>query len=286
MENSENFGAIESPFDEYEKAKVVVLQAPFEGTVSYGKGTSKGPRAIIEASKNMELYDEELEKNTFEVGIHTLPELQIKDKKVEEAIDEVYQKAQQLLSKGKFIVMLGGEHSITPALVKAYKEKFPDISVLQIDAHSDLRDEHDFTKFSHACAMKRVLDLGVNIVQVGIRSTSEEEKESFQKNRENIFMAKDLVGWTWINEVISRLGENVFITIDVDGLDPRIMPSTGTPEPGGLGWYKTIQLLKRVAKEKKVVGFDVVELAPIQGLHAPDFLAAKLVYKLIGYAFS
>ena len=275
-----NFADAEPEYSDYEKSKVVVLPVAFEGTVSYGKGTSSGPKAIIEASKNFEWFDEG--RNIAYVGINTAPE--INEKKVEKVLEKIYSVSKKFIADGKFVVMLGGEHSITPGLVKAYKEKFPDLSVLQIDAHSDLRDEYEFEKNSHACAMKRVMDLGIKVVQVGIRSTSEEEKETFDRNRKNIFLAKDIYdNDRWIDEAVSRLSKNVFVTIDVDGFDSSIMPATGTPEPGGLQWYQVLKLMQKLAERKKVVGFDVVELAPIKGMHAPDYLCAKLVYKLIGY---
>ncbi len=285
MDISDTFGAIEKPHSDYKNARVAILPVPFEGTVTYGKGTAKGPRAIIEASKNMELWDEELNRNIFEIGMHTLPEMKMPDNP-EQAIGMVYKKAAKLLDDKKFTVMLGGEHSITPGMAKALKERYR-FSVLQIDAHSDLRDEYDFTKHSHACAMKRIMDMKIPVVQVGIRSTSEEERGCFRKNRKNIFMAKDLENTKsdkWMDDVASKLGKNVFITIDVDGFDPSIMPATGTPEPGGLQWYPVLKLLKKVAGKKRIIGFDVVELAPIKGMHGPDFLCAKLVYKLIGYS--
>jgi len=284
----DNFGAIDKPYSEYKNAKVVILPVPFEGTVTYGKGTGKGPRAIIEASKNMELWNEELNKNTFEIGIHTMPELEL-SKDPKQTIDSIYEKVKKLLEDEKFIVMLGGEHSITQGLVKAVSEKFKNLSVLQIDAHSDLREEYDFTKYSHACVMKRIWDMKIPVVQVGIRSTSEEEQETLKKNGKNIFFAKDIVNSKtdkWADDVAARLTPNVFITIDVDGFDPSIMPSTGTPEPGGLQWYPVLKLLRKIAEKKRVVGFDVVELAPNPQNHAPDFLCAKLVYKLIGYVFN
>ncbi|MBI5061748.1 MAG: agmatinase [Candidatus Aenigmarchaeota archaeon] len=287
MNIPDNFGAIDKPYSEYNNAKVAVLPVPFEGTVTYGKGTARGPKAIIEASKNMELFDEELNKNTFEIGIHTLPALKVSDDP-KKTIESLYNKAKQLLDEKKFIVMLGGEHSVTQGIIKALKKKYHDLSVLQIDAHSDLREEYDLTKYSHACVMKRVLDLDVKVVQVGIRSTSEEEQATFRKNRKNIFLARDVATAktdAWMDDVISRLSKNVFITIDVDGFDPSIMQSTGTPEPGGLQWYPVLKLLRKVAAKRNVVGFDVVELAPIKGMSAPDFLCAKLVYKLIGYVF-
>lgn len=277
-----NFADAEPEFSDYKKSKVVVLPVAFEGTVSYGKGTSRGPRAIIEASKNLEWWEDG--KNIAYVGINTAPE--IREKKVSSVLEKIYSVSKKFISDGKFVVMLGGEHSITPGLVKAYNEKFSDLSVLQIDAHSDLREEYEFEKNSHACAMKRVMDLGVKVVQVGIRSTSEEELESFNKNRANIFTATEINrknNESWVDDVVAKLTDNVFVTIDVDGLDTGIMPSTGTPEPGGLGWYQVLNLMKKISERKKVVGFDVVELAPIAGMHAPDFMCAKLVYKLIGY---
>jgi len=283
----DNFFALEKDFDDYEKAKVVILRVPYGGTASYGKGTEKGPDAMMKASQQVELFDEELEKETYKIGIATLPSLEVfhEAEKSGENFEKIYLEGKKLLGDDKFIVMVGGEHSISPGLIKAYKEKFNDLSVLQIDAHSDLRDEWENNKFSHACAMKRVIDLGVNVVQVGIRSTSPEEQEDFGKNRENIFMAKDIQNKREWMDVVARLTGNVFVTIDVDGLDPSIMPSTGTPEPGGLLWYDILSLLKEVAKERKVVGFDVVELAPVENLHAPDFLCAKLIYRLLGYVF-
>ena len=277
-----NFADAEPVYSDYNKSKVVVLPVAFEGTVSYGKGTSSGPKAIIEASKNFEWWEDG--KNIAHVGINTASE--IREKKVAAVLDKIYSVSKKFIADGKFVVMLGGEHSITPGLVKAYNEKFSNLSVLQIDAHSDLRDEYEFEKNSHACAMKRVMDLGVKVVQVGIRSTSEEEKENFNKNRANIFTAVEINrknNEAWVDDVIAKLTDNVYVTIDVDGFDPSIMPSTGTPEPGGLGWYQVLNLMKKISEKKKVIGFDVVELAPIAGLHAPDFMCAKLVYKLIGF---
>jgi agmatinase len=277
-----NFSGLEGEFSDYNKSKAVILPVPYEGTVTYGKGAAKGPSAIIEASKNMEKYDIELDKHTYKVGIHTLKPIEASHKDPQSIVNEVHKASKKIVADNKFVVMLGGEHSITTGLVKAYKEKFNDLSVLQIDAHSDLRDNYKGTKYNHGCVMSRVREI-CPITQVGIRS-QEINEEKIDKKR--IFFAKDIHNNDqWMDKAISQLSSNVYITIDLDGLDPSIMPSTGTPEPGGLLWYQTIRFLKKLAKQKNIVGFDVVELAPIKELHAPDFLAAKLIYKLIGYKF-
>ena len=277
-----NFAALDHDFSDYNKSKVVILPILYEGTVSYGKGTSKGPQSIINASQNMELYDIELDRNICEIGIHTYKELSA-EKSPEAMINRIYEVSKKLVNDCKFIVILGGEHSITTGLVKAYKEKFENLSVLQIDAHSDLRDEYEGSKYNHACVMSRIKEI-CPIVQVVIRSMEIEEEKI---DKERIFFAKDMHdNDDWMDKAINKLTGDVYVTIDLDGLDPGIMPSTGTPEPGGLLWYQTIKFLRKLAEKKNIVGFDVVELAPIDGLHAPDFLAAKLVYKLIGYVFS
>lgn len=285
MEIPDNFLGIEEKFSDYDKSKVVILPIPYEGTVTYGKGTLKGPKAIIEASKNLELYDIELDEEIYKAGIHTLSNLDV-EKEPEKTIEIIYKKIKKLLEDNKFVVVFGGEHSITSGTVKAMKEKFSDLSVLQIDAHSDLRDSYDGTKFSHACVMRRIFEMKIPFVQVGIRSQDIEEADFIKEKRLNPYFAKDIYkNDNWMNEAVDKLAENVFITIDLDGLDPSIMPSTGTPEPGGLYWYHILRLLRKVAEKKNIVGFDVVELAPIENLKFPDFLAAKLTYKLIGYKY-
>jgi agmatinase len=280
-----NYAALPKDFSDYNKSKVVIIPVPYEGTVTYGKGTSKGPGAIIEASKNMELYDIELNKEICEIGIHTLKGLKC-EKEPQKVIEQIYNEAKKLINDKKFIVMLGGEHSITTGLVKAYKESFDSLSVLQIDAHSDLRQSYNETIYSHACIMKRIFDMKIPFIQVGIRSQDIEEVELVKKNNLKLFYSKDIYDNNdWMMDVISRLTNNVYITIDIDALDPSIMPSTGTPEPGGLQWYQILRFLRKVAKQKNIIGFDVVELAPQKNNPAPDFLVAKLVYKLIGYIF-
>lgn len=281
----DNFGEIEDKFSNYGNSKVAILPVPYEKTTTYVRGTANGPKAIISASRNMELYDEELDKNIYESGICTLEELKI-DSKPELMFNTIYQNVRKLLNDKKFTAVIGGEHSITPGCVKAFSENYDDFSVLQLDAHADLREEYQGSKFSHACAMKRCYDLTKNIVQVGIRSLSYEESAFIKKNKLNIFWAKDLVGNDdWLDKAISKLKENVYITFDLDALDPSILPGTGTPEPGGLQYYQTLKFLKKACEKRNVVGFDVVELCPSKHSIVSDFTAAKLVYKMIGYAF-
>ncbi|MFQ5952890.1 MAG: agmatinase, partial [Candidatus Omnitrophota bacterium] len=203
----------------------------------------------------------------------------------EKMVGEVESEVSKLIDAGKFVVVLGGEHSVSIGSIKAHCSKFENISVLQLDAHSDLRDEYEGSKFSHACVMARVKEI-CPAVQVGIRSMCAEEKEKTDLDSENIFFAKDLISTEeWISRVIGRLSLNVYVTIDLDIFDPAIMPSTGTPEPGGLAWYPVLQLLRSLSENKNVVGFDVVELCPSEQNKAPNFLAAKLVYKFLSYVF-
>jgi len=271
-----NFGGLEE--QDYEKAKVVVFPVPYEATTSYISGTKWGPKAMIEASRHLELFDIELKRDVSRIGIFTLPELSCSKNSPREAVKEIKKVVTQLLKDKKFVLMLGGEHGITPGSVAAFKEKYRDLSVLQIDAHSDLRNEYEGTNFSHACAMRRVRDLGVAVTAVGIRSQEESEADYIRK--EKIFYAPKIP----VQKIISTLSKNVYLTFDIDGLDPSIMPSTGTPEPGGLGFYEVLNLIKQVAKARRIVGADLVELSPLPGMVAPDFLAAKLAYKIIGYS--
>ena len=278
-----NFAEIADSYSNYESSKAAILPFPYEKTTCYGKGTEKGPEAIIKASSQMELYDDEL-GNVFEVGICTLNELKV-DEKPEQMPEIGCSNVQNLLKDNKFVVTLGGEHSITSGIVKAFREKFNDLSVLQIDAHADLREDYEGTRYSHACTMKRTIEI-CPIVQVGIRSLSFEESEFIKEKKLKIFWAKDIFdNDNWFDEAISRLSKNVYITIDLDGFDPSIMPSVGTPEPGGLGYYQVLRFLKKVCEKKNVVGFDIVELCPNENEVSSDFTAARLVYKLIGYKF-
>ncbi len=266
----------------FEASPVVILPVPYEATVSYMGGTRFGPRALLHASRFLETYDHELDIEPYRIGVHTLPELVLPDSGPETALHELQKACEVLHETGKFVVMLGGEHSISgpPILAHAARREGRSLSVLQLDAHSDLRTEYEGTPFSHACVMHRVHD-AVSLVQVGIRSLTPEERSLIRRKEIPVVFGHELGEPGWTDRVLSALGDDVYITFDVDYFDPSLMPSTGTPEPGGGQWYPTLDLLGRVFREKNVIGCDVVELAPIPGLVAPDFLAAKLVYKLI-----
>jgi agmatinase len=283
-----NFGGIEEiQFSDLEKAQVLVFPVSYEATVSYGGGTGAGAMAIIEASRNMELYDEETDAEVYKIGIHTLEEFQPLETP-EAMMNGLYERTRELLKEEKFLCMLGGEHSVSAPVIRAHAEKFHNLSILQIDAHADLRDEYDGTPHSHASIMARcVKDLRIPSVQVGIRSISADEARSLDSGiPTKIFWAKDIVGRTdWIDAAIDSLTDNVYLTIDIDGLDPSLVPTTGTPEPGGLGWYEVLTLIQRLAKKRRVVGMDLVEFAKTDNSDAPAFLCAKLVYKTLGYIF-
>jgi len=285
-----NFLGLDEASSDFATAKAVILPVPYESTTSYGGGTAHGPRGILEASRYIELYDQELDGEPWEVGIATMPSLSLTRAGAEAAIAELRQAYDAILDQGdRFVIMLGGEHSITSAPVLAWADRLEErVSVLQIDAHTDLRPEYEGSEFSHASVMARVMDR-VDIVAVGIRAMTRAEREVARARPDNIriFFADDIhSGDSWIDAVLAALGDTVYLTFDVDGLDPSLVPSTGTPEPGGLTWYPVMKLLRRVFREKRVVAADVVELAPNPANPAPDFLVARLVYKLIGYRFS
>jgi len=267
----------------FEDAGIVILPVPYEGTITYGAGTRNGPKAIIEASWHVELYDDELDCEPHMRGIHMLPEVETHGSKPDEMFQSIRETGRRLATSGKLVVMFGGEHSITPGMVAAFSEVYNPMSVLQLDAHADLRNEYGGTRYSHACSMRRVLEY-CPAVQVGIRSLSRPEKRLIDRERLPVFLMRDMRARAdWMNDAIERLSSDVYITIDLDVLDPSIMPSTGTPEPGGMLWDEILTFLKRVTEKRRVVAFDVVELSPQPGNIAPDFLAAKLVYKLTGY---
>lgn len=288
-----NFLGIEEEFSSYKKSKVVILPIPYEATVSYGGGTAKGPEAIISASHYVEFYDEETKREVYkELGIATLEPLKLSNLNSKEVLGLIYNTCSKLIEENKFIVSLGGEHTISQAIIASIANEYKNLSVLQIDAHSDLRFEYNGDKLSHACVMARVCEFlsPEKIVQVGIRAQCREEAEFIKLNKVNTFYAHEIrmgkynkLGKSWQETVLKKLSDYVYITFDVDGLDPSIMPSTGTPEPNGLYWDEVIELFKLIGKNKKVVGVDVVELAPIKGLHHPDLTAAKLVSKMINY---
>lgn len=265
-----------------EDAEVLILPIPLEATVSYGKGTGRGPEAIIKASQQVETYDHEL---GYEVNEHTkistLPAVVFSEQNSETAQEIIASTAQPFTDK--FILSLGGEHSITPALVGEYKKKYPDLSILYFDAHTDMREEWGGTKWSHACAARRCQDNHdiKNIVWVGTRNTALSEQQYINKEQVNYGNTYDL------KKILSQLGDNVYISFDVDVFDISTMPATGTPEPGGINWYQAMEIFEAVTREKNVVGADIAECAPIPtaGFHAYDFLVAKLAFKLIGYKF-
>lgn len=276
---------------DFATARAVILPVPYESTTSYGGGTARGPGAIIDASRYIELYDQELDCEPADIGVATLPALSLSRAGAGEALAELRAAYDRLLDEAgdRFIITLGGEHSITSAPVLAWADRLKGqrLSVLQIDAHTDLRPEYEGTPWSHASVMARVKDR-TDIVAVGIRALTREERETVRAaDHIHVFFADDIhEGDAWIDAVLDRLGDPVYLTFDVDGLDPALVPATGTPEPGGLGWYPVLKLLRRVFRERTVVAADVVELAPIAGVPASDFLVAKLVYKLIGYRFA
>ena len=277
-----NFGLLPEKYSSYDNAAVVILPVPYDQTSTWLKGADKGPEAVIQASANMELYDIETDSQIYKKGIFTDSPLQTA-LLPEDMTNLVYERITQLLEDGKFPVIVGGEHSVSIGAVKACSQNTEDMTVLQLDAHADLRDEYDGSKFNHACVMARIKEL-CPAVQVGIRSMDISEKESIDPDK--TFFAKDIVDTAdWIQNVISLLSDNVYVTIDLDVFDPSIVPSTGTPEPGGLGWYEVLSLLKNLSSAKNIVGFDVVELCPNENNKAPDFLAAKLIYKFLSYNF-
>lgn len=281
-----NFGGLPRDQCRWENSRVVFLPVPYDLTSSYLAGSRRGPLAILEASTHLELYDEELDQETYRVGLHTLDPLEAVATGPEEMIALVEEFTRRVVNEKKFPVLLGGEHSITLGPARALKKKCPRVSFLQLDAHADLRPSYEGTPFSHACIGRRLAEIGP-LVQVGIRSLTREESLYLQKGEVKTFFWHRLAEMpNWEDEVLRRLSPEVYVTIDLDVLDPAIMPATGTPEPGGLNWRTLTHLLGRVAREKKVVGFDVVELTPIPGLIAPDFLAAKLIYRFLGEIFA
>jgi agmatinase len=270
----------------FEDAKAVILPVPLESTTSYVPGTRNGPREILVASSHLELWDEETNSDVHSIGIHTLPEMELPFDAMADIMAEIRRVAAAILQYDKFPIVLGGEHSITPPIVAAVAAKHPGVTVLQIDAHADLRDSYMGTPFNHACAMRRVTE-HARCTQVGIRSLSTEEAAAVPTLPTTIFydvhMRQDA---NWIPQVVASLGEKVYITIDVDGMDPAIMPATGTPEPGGLNWYELLALVRAVISARTVVGCDIVELSPLPGVAAPNFLCAKLLYKILTYQFT
>ena len=285
---TKNYIGLEEEYSSFKKSKVAIVQIPYDKTTTYIHGTAKGPSAIIDASKYLELFDDELNQETYKIGIHTMEPLDVENSQSAEMVDKVRLACLELLKANKFPVSLGGEHSVSIGIAKAFKEVYPNVSVLHLDAHGDLRNEYFGSIYNHGCVARRISEI-CPITQVGIRSISKEEKDflSSQANgKVKNFSVYDILDTPrWKDDVTSGLSENVYISIDLDVFDPSLVPAVGTPEPGGIGWYETLDLLKKVSKDKKIVGFDVVELCPIAAQVASDFLAAKLIYRLLGYIF-
>ncbi len=277
------FGALKQEAADFDRARAVVLPVPLERTTSYMPGTRHGAREILLASSQMELWDEETQTSAADLSLFTLPEMEMPFETLEDALGDIGRVAGTVLDAGKFLVSLGGEHSVTIPLVEAAAARHPGLSVLQIDAHADMRESYMSNPFSHACVMRRVVER-VKCTQVGIRSLSEDEGRALPSLQTTIFYDFDMRNDPlWMDRVIETLGDKVYLTIDCDGLDPAIMPAVGTPEPGGLAWRETLTLVRKVFEARRVVACDLVELAPIPGLVAPNFLCARLVYKMLTY---
>jgi len=278
-----NFGGIDAGDAGLEDAKFVVIPVPYDLTSTYQSGSRNGPAAILDASANMELYDEELHVETYRCGIHTVPSLEVDARGPEEMVREVRGEVARILSLDKIPVVLGGEHSITTGVVQAMREKYPSISVLQFDAHADMRNSYQNASFSHASVGRRIFEM-CPLVQIGIRSMSVEEARFMEENGVKTFSQDFLLDDPDpVKSICDNLSKEIYITADLDVLDPSVMPATGTPEPGGILWKDLIRLIKGVSEKCTIRGFDIVELCPIPGMVAPDFTAAKLAYRIMGY---
>jgi agmatinase len=275
------FAGIDGAFANMDAAQVLLQSIPFDGTSTWGKGADKGFEAFMEAAENMEVYDIETGSEVYRKGVFVMsapPSFAT----AEAMYDWTYSRAKEMLKSNKLPTFFGGEHSISIGVIDAMIEAYPDITILQLDAHTDLRPQYEGTEFNHACALYRASQK-TKVIQVGIRSMDSSETQYIQEG--NCFYGDECQGGDWVGRVIDRITGPVYITIDLDAFDPSIMPATGTPEPGGLQWYPTLDLLKQVFEKFEVKGFDIVELAPIPGFKAPQFLAAKLYYKLLSYYF-
>ena len=277
------FAGIEGGHNEFENAKVLLQSIPYDGTSTWGKGADEGFGAFLDAAQNMEIYDIETNREVYQEGVHIIDPI-LEDASPEAVFEAVYQNTQQHLDTDKFLTFFGGEHSISIGIIKAFYERHPDITILQLDAHTDLRPHYHGSPYNHACAVYDASQ-NANLIQVGIRSMDSSELEYL--DRDKCYFAEDMYGHTdWMEDSLSKITDKVYITLDLDVFDPSIMPATGTPEPGGMQWNPMIQYLRKVFEQKNVLGFDIVELAPIEGLTAPQFLAAKLYYKMLSYKFA
>ncbi|HUV51227.1 MAG TPA: agmatinase [Anaerolineae bacterium] len=277
------YGAIPEEFCRYETASIAILPVPYDGTSTWMKGSDRGPKALLDASANMELYDIEMDFEVFRQGIVTMDSVSCPDDP-EDMVEAVYKRARPILEDEKFMVGIGGEHSISVGLVRAVAERFQNLSVLQFDAHSDIRNEYEGSRYNHACVMSRIGEI-CPYVQAGIRSMDSSELERLNMDR-TFFAHEVLKGLNVSSRMLKELTQDVYITIDLDVFDPSIMPSTGTPEPGGLDWYTLTGLIESVIREKNVVGMDVTELLPNPANRAPDFMAAKLIYRVLSMIFA
>ena len=282
----ENYLGIPPEENTFEKARVLVFPVPYERTVSYGTGTRNGPRAILEASHFVELYDDEIDQEPYRAGIHTLAPWVPERPEPDAMVEELEREADRLVSPGRFLLTLGGEHSISPPIIRSHARSFPGLSILHFDAHGDLRDEYEGTRNSQACAARRFVDCGPT-VHVGIRSMSREEM-SFVRERGLMLVSNRELhrGTGWMAAAVERLAGPVYVTFDVDFFDGSLVPGTGTPEPGGGTYEQALEILRTVSSARTIVGADIVEHAPLPGNRAPDFLAAKLAYKILGYALN
>ncbi len=288
-----NFLAIPENVSQLDNSKIIILPAPYEHTTSFGKGAANGPDAILKASAYVEFYDDEFDKEVcFNNGIATIQPINFDNIYDEKAVSKVYEIVKSLIEQNKFVVTLGGEHTIAIAPIKAHFEVYPKMSLLQFDAHSDLRDNYEDSPYSHACAMARVAEFfpPENMTQVGIRAQCVEEAKFIKEHNIHTFYASGIrnnkYGDNWIDNIVSTLSNDIYITFDLDAFDPSIIPSTGTPEPDGLTYQNVLDIFWSIKKaNKSIVGFDVVELAPIPELHHPDLTAARLIYKILNFIF-
>jgi len=276
------FAGIDQQYCNYDSAAVLLQSIPYDGTSTWGKGADAGFDPFLDALENMELYDIETDSEPYRHGVHILPAIE-ENATPEAMFKAVYEKSRKLLASGKYLTCFGGEHSVSIGVIKAYYEKYENLTVLQLDAHADLRDSYGGTPYNHACALHDA-SRNTNLIQVGIRSADASEMQYL--NRQQCYFAEDIYAdESWMDKSIAQMTDHVYLTIDLDAFDPSIMPATGTPEPGGMLWNPTIRYLRKVFEAKTVVGFDITEFAPLEGQHAPQFLVAKLYYKLLSYKF-
>ncbi|MCM5663116.1 agmatinase [Galbibacter mesophilus] len=280
--SKKNYAGIPEKYARIDDARVVLIPVPYDGTSTWQKGADKGPKAFLEASENMELFDIETKSEPYKKGVYLAPPV-TENSSPEKMVEAVHKITKNYIKQDKFVTLFGGEHSISIGSIRAFAESFDDLTVLQIDAHADLREEYEGSKCNHACAVYEASQK-TKLIQVGIRSMDVSELDNMIEDQ--TYFAEDINrSDDWVDDSIHQMTENVFITIDLDAFDPSILPSTGTPEPGGMLWYETLEYLKKVFKKKNVVGFDIVELCPNENEKSSDFLAAKLYYKMLAYKF-